>query len=89
MVTFSSILAIGTLIASALATPVPSSELARRSLPVGITVATARTYLTQCACIQTSFPKHGVSAFVLCSDGRDAIQLPTIQQEGIPHLDHQ
>lgn len=47
MVTFSSILAIGALVASALATPVPSSELARRSLPVGITVATAKTYLTQ------------------------------------------
>ncbi|KAF9645867.1 hypothetical protein BDM02DRAFT_390108 [Thelephora ganbajun] len=47
MVAFSSILAVSTLIASTLAAPLRSSELDRRALPVGITVETARSYLSQ------------------------------------------
>ena len=47
MVAFYSILAVGTLVASTLAAPLHFSELGRRALPIGISVATARTYLSQ------------------------------------------
>jgi len=47
MVAFSSMLAIGTLIASTLAAPLHFSELDHRALPIGISASTARAYLSQ------------------------------------------
>ena len=50
MVAFSSILAVSTLAASTLAAPLRFSEFDRRALPIGISVATAKTYLSQRGC---------------------------------------
>jgi len=49
MVAFSSILAVCTLVASTLAAPLHFSELDRRALPIGISVSTAKSYLSQLA----------------------------------------
>lgn len=65
MVAFSSILAVGTLIASALATPLHFPELDRRALPIGISVSTAKTYLSQREWLQSMAPKCDFSTFTL------------------------
>ena len=92
MVAFSSVLAIGTLIASALATPLHFPALDRRALPIGISVPTARTYLSQREWLQSMAHKREFSTphrSLFHSDGRDAIQLPPVQQELLQALDHQ
>jgi len=61
MVAFSSIFVIGTIIASTLAAPLHSSELNRRALPVGISVSTAKTYLSQSECLDPLLLINAVS----------------------------
>jgi len=89
MVAFSSILTIGTLIACTLATPLHFSELDRRALPIGISVSTARTYLSQCECLYMLFLITISQRCILHSDGRDPIQLPPVQQGLLRTLDPQ
>ena len=78
MVAFSSILAVGTLIASTLAAPLHFSELDRRALQIGISAATARTYLSQRERIRPQFFSTVFQRYFLPSDGCNAIQLPRI-----------
>jgi hypothetical protein len=75
MVALSSILTIGTLIASTLAGPLHVAEYDRRALPVGISVATARTYLSQRKCRYLLFISTTPQRCILHSDGCDTIQL--------------
>ena len=59
MVAFSSILAVGTLVVSAIAIPTQFSKLDRRALPIGISVETARTYLSERE-YSTAYPNHDI-----------------------------
>ena len=65
--TFSSILSVGILIASGLST---LSELSRRALPVGVSVSTAKTYLSQRECLHSRFlgPSLNVISFIVAAE---------------------
>ena len=63
MVALTPILALGAFVASTLATPLQLQfpEVGHRALPVGISVPTAKLYLSERACAYPLFRGHEVS----------------------------
>ena len=80
--------AVAAFIVGTFAAPSRIPELERRASPIGISASDAKSYLSQRECLHPRFLIMTSKHCIFRSDGRYTIQLPRIQKDIFPHLDH-